>query len=63
MNRIESDRMNRTDWIESETTIGSNRILNRIESDRIGPNGLNRTDWIESETKNFELNQIELNQI
>jgi len=30
-----------------------NRTLNRIESDRIGPNGLNRTDWIESETKDW----------
>ena len=63
MNRIESDRVNRTDWIESETTtkkIGLNRILNRLESDRIGPNGLYRTDWIELETKMDRIESIAL---
>ena len=46
LNRIESDRMNRTDWIES---------IEWIKSDR---NGLNRADWIENKLNWIRLNWI-----
>ena len=59
MNRIESDRMDRTDWIESETKIGLNRS-HSLEIDtkkwiRIGPIGLNRAEWIESNFSGLKL--------
>ena len=50
MNRIESDRMNRTDWIESETTkqkIGMIQILSRIVLPTLGGNKILRFEIVE----------------
>ena len=52
MNRIESDRMNRTDWIESETTKNwKDSDLSRIVLPMLGGNKILRLKLLKSEYK------------